>query len=394
MQGIARGAWHTTMKSPDDIAETLTRQWLNADKREQRLLDPNVWPVELSIGRPSPSLLTHHTAQVREHIRCWREVSVGRVEWEDAYFRSAAEPISLPVKWLISSPEEWAHASADELVRLELPRLRYLIDQIDVRFHPLLVRQRGLWRDRDIEEIVLATKLALELAPGIAAGGPLRSIALAGIDTKFIERNEGLLTALLDVRFEGQVSEQGLAGFLNAADEGNHWLLVAPLSPGLLPFAQQRVRAKELMNTPLPAKRILLVENDRCLHRLPSLPGVVAVLGSGLDLAWLSANWLSQCCLRYWGDMDTWGLHMLARARALQPHLEPLLMNRDMFCHFEATLAVKEPATAGIEPPDGLTDEERDFYQYLLGREKGRIEQEFLPLRTVEEAFFGWSNEL
>lgn len=67
----------------------------------------------------------------------------------------------------------------------------------------------------------------------------------------------------------------------------------------MLPFTQQRVRARELMNTPLPAERILLIENDRCLHLLPVLPDTIAVLGSGLDLAWLSVGWLSQRHLGY-----------------------------------------------------------------------------------------------
>lgn len=378
------------MKSPDEIARTLARQWHNADWREKRLIDQGGWPLEFSIGRPLPSLLTHQTAQVREHIARWRAVVVGRVEWEDVSFRSAAEPVSLPLKWWISSPEEWAKGSDDELVRLELFRLRYLLDHVDSIFHSLLVRQRGLWRNRESDDVVLAAKLALKLEPGIAAGAPLRSIALAGIDSKFIERNEGVLTALLDVRFGGQVSELGLTGFLDAADESDHWLLVAPLTQDLLPFSQQRIRARELRETPLPAGRILLVENERCLYRLPKLTDAIAVLGSGLDLAWLQADWLNQRRLGYWGDMDTWGLRMLARARILKPHLEPLLMNKVLFEQQAATLAVREPTVAGSDPPEGLTSHERIFYEYLLGQEKGRIEQEFLPLQMVEKALSDW----
>jgi hypothetical protein len=374
------------MKSPDELAEMLTRQWHSADKREQRLLDPLAWPLQVAIGRPSPALFAQQTAHVREHIERWRAVTVGEVVWQITAFRSAAEPVSLPQHWLLRSLEEWAQASGDTQVLFELQRLRYLLDRVDARFHSLLIRQRALWRDRNDEEVVQAAALALELEPGIAAGRPLRSLALVGIDSKFMERHHTLVASLLDIRFDGQASQLGLSSFLDVADEGGHWLLVVPLSPELLPFAQQRVRARELLETPLPAKRILLIENERCLHLLPTLPDTIAVLGSGLDLAWLCADWLRERTLGYWGDMDTWGLRMLACARELQPHLTPLLMDQPLFERLAGTLAVPEPITAGRASPHGLTGSEQTFYQHLINQAKGRIEQEFLPQSIVADA--------
>lgn len=379
------------MKSPEDIAAQLARQWRNADKREALLLDALAWPVRIAIGKPAPSTFERHTAQVREHKERWQAVGVGRVLWESVQFRSAAEPIQLPSHWELSSPEEWVLASGDDEVRLEQQRLYVFLHRTDPCFHALLIRRRSLWRERSDDEVVLATRLALELEPGIAKGTPLRSLGLAGIDSKFIERNAGLVTALLDLRFGGQASEQGLASFLDAADEGEHWLLIAPLAPGLLPFAQQRVRARELLNAPLPAGRILIVENERCLHLLPKLPDTIAILGAGLDLAWLRADWLRQRCLAYWGDMDTWGLAMLARARCLQPQLQVFLMDRELFDRHVAALAVAEPITAGKEPPEGLTSDEQVFYRHLCALPKGRIEQEFLPSQTVALALSQWT---
>lgn len=234
-----------------------------------------------------------------------------------------------------------------------------------------------------------AAALALQLEPGIAKGKPLRGLALAGIDSKFMERNRSLVTALLDRRFDGQVTAAGLTRFLEAADEDDHWLLVVPLASGLLPFAQQRVRARELLDTPLPASRILLVENERCRHLLPPLSDTIAVLGSGLDLAWLRAPWLGDRRLGYWGDMDTWGLHMLARARELQPQLQPLLMQQDLFERHAPRLAVREPVAADPQPAT-LTPPEQAFYQHLRTLDKGRIEQEFLPPDSVAEALLRW----
>ena len=378
------------MKSPDTLAATLCRQWQDADLREQRLLDPAAWPVALSIGRPTPTQIQRHTAQVREHVQRWRGVETGNVQWQAISYRSVAEPVDLPLHWQIRDAEEWALASGHPQVRDEARRLQNLLAHTPPEFHRLLVRQRSLWCDKDDQSIITATRLAQALQPGIANGAPLRTLALCGIDSKFIERNAPLLRALLDIRFDGAASEQGLDAFLGTTETGDHWLLVAPLAPGLLPFARLRVRASELQHTPLPASRVLLVENERCLHHLPALADTIAVLGSGADLAWLQAGWLRDCRLGYWGDMDTWGLQLLARARRQQPHLQPLLMERTLFDRHAATLAVVEPNPADAHPPAELDAAEQAFYRYLSGLEKGRIEQEFLPANSVAEALRQW----
>jgi hypothetical protein len=105
----------------------------------------------------------------------------------------------------------------------------------------------------------------------------------------------------------------------------------------LLPFTQQRVRARELAATPIPASHILIVENERCLHQL-----------------------------------------------------QPLLLDRELLDATCSTLAVNECRCAGEPPPEGLTAPERDFYQHLRKLEKGRIEQEFLPRERAVAALEGW----
>jgi hypothetical protein len=52
------------------------------------------------------------------------------------------------------------------------------------------------------------------------------------------------------------------------------------------------------------------------------VPGTIAVLGSGQDLQWLSSEYLADKKIAYWGDMDSWGMQMLARARTYRPRVE------------------------------------------------------------------------
>ena len=378
------------MKPPTELARRWARQWEVADTREQRLLDARSWPVSLPIGKPSAAEFTQRTGDVREHLKRWRAVGIGRVLWEPVSFRGGGDPVEVPVHWVLDSPSEWVAACDEPVVRKEFERLGRLVAAADPVFHRTLVRQRYLLQDRPEAELAQAIELARVLSPGCAAGRPLRALGACGVDSKFFERHRALIVQLLDARFDGQVSELGLEAFLEALDEGEHWLLVAALAPGLLPFVQQRVRAREITTRPLPGSHLVIVENERCLYQLPSLPDTVAVLGAGLNLEWLSAAWLQDRRIAYWGDLDTWGLLMLSRARERQPHLESILMSRELFDALAPASAVVERSPAGEQLPNGLTDPERELYVYLRKLEKGRLEQEMVPREQVMTGFMEW----
>ena len=231
----------------------------------------------------------------------------------------------------------------------------------------------------------------MRLEPGCAAGIPLRALSHGGIDSKFFERNRSLLTHLLDLRFDGEPSKQGLETFLDAERDTDHWLLVTDLDGELLPFYQQRVRSTELSSRGLSAERLLVVENEKCVHLLPSkLPGTVAVLGTGNNLRWLEATWVSRVSVGYWGDIDTWGLTLLARARAFAPHLQALLMDQETFDRFSNGRAVVEPVKSSESPPESLLEVERRLFHHLLRSYRGRLEQEFLPRETANERILKW----
>lgn len=377
------------MKPPSELGLRLARQWEDADLREDRLLNPDVWPVILGIGKPAASSFDADPGLLRAHLKAWREVQIGEVQWETMRFRKLSVPVDMPVSWILRKPTEWIAACNSPIVMAEFQRLSTLIDIAPILFHSVLIRQRHLWRDKSHDEIVQSINLALQLEPGTAQGAPLRALGLGGVDSKFFERNRLLLTRLLDLRFDGLPGEQGLAAFLDAAIEGDHWLLVVDLDGNLLPYSQLRVRDVELSYTALPGRFVLIIENEQCHHQLPKLVDTVAVLGGGLNLGWLKAEWLGSRQLAYWGDIDTWGLTMLARARALQPALVPLLMKKEVFDRY-ADRAVVEPVPAGDLPVMGLTEAEIDFYHYLLKQPRSRLEQEYLPKELVQQEITEW----
>lgn len=394
------------MKSPAECAGQLARHWQSADWRERQLLGgAAAWPLVVPIGSPGAQVFLGDAAVLRQHLEQWRDVErqgLGRVLWQERRYRGSSGAVTVPTHWHLAKPSEYV-AAVSQLkapghaqLRADYARLGAIIAAVaHAGFRRLLVRRLLQWRETPAAAVIAAMQAALQLEPGCAQGRPLRALPLPGNDSKFLERHAGLLTALLDERFDGEASRQGLAGFLGALPEDEHWLLVAPLAPGLLPFARQRVRASELRDTALPACRILLVENERCLHQLHSLrqplEGTIAVLGAGLNLGWLSGPWLRERQVGYWGDLDTWGLHMLAIARGYLPHLQPLLMDQAVF-DLHAHLAVAEPVHA---PPQSALpaqpSDEAALDAYLRRLERGRLEQEFLPADVVARAVSDWA---
>lgn len=379
------------MKSPAELKQKLRRQWDNSDLRESRLLGGvDAWPVELSIGKPSPLAVKTDLDSVMRHVQQWRSVSSGEVVWDSVAYRSTAEQVEVPRSWRIKKPTDWVKVCGDSQMRDEFDTLSTMVAETDASFHSLLVRRRSLWRDKPVAEVIQAARLALMLEPGCAAGRPLRTLSLAGIDTKFFERNAGLMSRLLDVRFEDEVGRLGIEVFLGAFVEGGNWLLVVDLAGSLLPFHKQRVSSDELAAANLPGKRVLIVENESCLSQLSQLPETIAILGAGLDLGWTGNKCLRDRETGYWGDIDTWGLRFLGEVRCNLPNVVPLLMDAATF-ESHAISTVREPVVAGIAVPCGLTFVEQELYVRLLAEPRGRLEQEFISTKTVREALNEWA---
>jgi hypothetical protein len=292
---------------------------------------------------------------------------------------------------VLDRPSDWIKATRDRNIQAEYNDLSRLISSVDARFHSLFVRSFSLWRDRGVEETITVASVATGLKPGCAEGKPLRAMATGRTDTKFFERHRALLVRLLDILYGGQVSDLGLETFLDALEEGEHWLLVADLDGGLLPFPRLRLQSKDLKCRPLPGRNLLIVENERCLYQLPECAGTVAVLGCGRNLSWLEESWLREKRVGYWGDIDTWGLAMLAEARRHCPNLIPLLMELAVFETYAETLAVPEPVSVSGIPVAGLDAFEIALFEKLQESENGRLEQEFIPLELVHEVVLKWA---
>ena len=98
------------MKSPQDIAIHLARQWQRSDWREAHLLlGQGVWPLQLPIGAPSAQSFFSGGPAVREHLQQWRAIGQsgpGSVQWEPRSYRGSAAPVDVPLHWTLPRPSD------------------------------------------------------------------------------------------------------------------------------------------------------------------------------------------------------------------------------------------------------------------------------------------------
>lgn len=114
----------------------------------------------------------------------------------------------------------------------------------------------------------------------------------------------------------------------------------------------------------------------------------MVIFGAGYGFDVLSkAEWLSRCCIHYWGDIDTHGFAILDQRRYRFDHVESFLMDRTVLLAFESQWGEEEKQTLRDLPR--LNREERALYDDLRDnriRKNLRLEQERIGFSRVESA--------
>ena len=245
-------------------------------------------------------------------------------------------------------------------------------------------------------ERILAVLLWFRVHP--RCGLYLRQLDIAGVDTKFIEGRKVLLAELLDLTLPPEALDAAAAGQRNF--EQRYGLASKPsqvrfriLDPrlsikGLTDLA---VPAGEFAELDLPVERVFITENEINGLAFPAVAGSLVIFGLGYGLDRLAeAGWLHRRKVYYWGDIDTYGFHILDRLRVLFPEARSILMDRETLLEL-AELWVRES-----DPYDGelprLTHDEGSLYDDLRWNRLGegvRLEQERIPYGRVQIALRG-----
>lgn len=200
-----------------------------------------------------------------------------------------------------------------------------------------------------------------------ASGLWARELPVPGIDSKWMERHQRVVQALLSA-----ITGRGETGLQRAAVRFRVRILDPTLSlRGLTDFTAP---VAELAALPLAPEVVLVSENLTTVHSLPPIRGAVALHGQGRAVTLLARiGWLSRTRVVYWGDLDTHGFAILGAFRETVPSVESVLMDGATLTAFRA-LCIPEPAPFR-GPITHLTAGEHAALA-AVGSEDRRLEQE------------------
>jgi len=204
------------------------------------------------------------------------------------------------------------------------------------------------------------------------------------VHTKFIEQNKSLLRELLDIILAQSLNANELTHF----ETRFHLKYSEPLVRFRLldsQIAQQyfsglediSIRLSDFSKIELPIKKVLIVENLMNLLTLPKMKSTLSIFGKGFKVLSLkNIEWLKECEIWYWGDLDAQGFEILSGFRGHYPQTKSLMMDKATFDkYYEGDLETKSK----VASLPNLTEAEYQMHQ-LLFKNKWRLEQEKIPM--------------
>ena len=388
-------AWTTTA----DLRAQLMRRWDKGELLAELVVPSALFPLRLNLRAPASSELSERF----DAVRAWAaELQQGG----SASCRLVMREVRHRVIGQNSLPgEAWVDTLDDGLRLIGKAR--------DARAFQALLSTTRQWQPALLPWLQRQPLRALALAdvwpklldlvawlqahprPGIY----LRQVDLAGIHSKFIEAQRGVLAELLDIALPIDaidVAASGSARFARRFGFRDKPVRVRlrfldPDHPAWIPGtdADYTVSHEAFARLASAARRVFVTENEINFLAFPPAEASLVVFGSGYGFDALGqAAWLQQCDVHYWGDLDTHGFAILDQLREHFPRARSFLMDRETLLEHRAQWIVEPQPTQ--RDLTRLNDNERRLYDDLrwrrLREEPVRLEQERIAFGRVERA--------
>lgn len=231
----------------------------------------------------------------------------------------------------------------------------------------------------------------------------LRQLPVPGIDTKWVEPRRALvrdfLLATRGLHAGGDFHD--VCGLRRAPATLRMRVLCPELRTVIGGLSDFESPIEDIAQLRLRPRTLLIVENLATGLALPEMPGTVAFMKLGhavsdlVHIPWLFGEDLGDrrpCKVLYWGDLDTHGFVILARARGLFPDLRSVLMDEETLLSGRDQW-VQEASPAKVSRLERLDEAEHRVFDALrddLFSTRVRLEQERLSwprcLRALQDA--------
>lgn len=382
--------------TPRDLKAQLFRLWDRGKLLQPLITSEPAFPVQLKLKGPGSADLTERFDAVRAWIAELTAMPQIRIEWRE--FRHRVQGVQrLPQSVWIDAPDS---AFALLAKQRDVKRFEQIV-HVTRSAQPALLPWLA-WRP--LQAIELADHWPQLLAivhwltghprPGIY----LRQVDIPGIHSKFIEAHRAVLSELLDRVLPAAAitsGETGVSqfaaryGFLEKPVRIHFRILDAAIH--LLPGPKLPIVSLDddsFAQLQIPVRHVFITENEINFLAFPLVRDAIVIFGSGYGWDALArAQWLMQCRIHYWGDIDTHGFAILDQLRTRFTHAASFLMDRaTLMAHQE--LWGEEPDPVVHDLPR-LVGTERALFDELRDNRirKGlRLEQERIGFNWVTVA--------
>lgn len=384
--------WTTT----DNLARQVEKLWERGTILSSFVTGTSIFPLRLALKAPSAADLRDRFGEVRAWVQELRSAPCCRVVLRK--FRHRIQGANF-------LPDEIWIDSAEEALRLigkqsEACRFQSILDATRQR-QPLLLdwltqhSVRALAFDAEWDRFL---EIAAWMRQNPVPARYLRQVDIPGVHSKFIESNCGILSELFDIVLPPGAIDFTATG-ASQFEKRYGFFCKLPrirfrvLDPSLkvfpnAPNADISLDAKSFAALDTGVSRVFITENEVNYLAFPDTESSMVLFGAGYGFEMLRhVNWLSQCAMHYWGDIDTHGFAILDQLRGLLGSAQSLLMDRETLFEFQSQWGREEKqATHNLFR---LTLSEQALYDALRNnsiRENLRLEQERIGYRWVEYA--------
>lgn len=378
------------LRSPKDIIAAAKKKYGSAHR--DWLKGGGQWPLTLRLGSPTEKEAATQMTAVREWVSQWESQTLGAsVEWEQRTWARLGTQ-RLPAAIHLDSPETVARL-AGESSRWATAKARYA--QLTTRWPTFtqtgtLVRYFDELADYSAEDFERLVSLLTWLLANPNSQYYVRQLPIAGLDTKWIGggSRKGLVADLLRTLTNAPdtLDFYEVCGLRKTPHRIRMRILCPALRQQVGGLADIEAPLADICALQLAPARVLVVENQETGIALPDIPGAVVFMRLGNAVSVLSeVPWLHEVPTTYWGDLDTHGFAILARARKALPQAQSILMDKGTLRRHQA-LWVDEPKQTPAAELAFLTPAEQAVYAGLLEQTWGcrvRLEQERLSWPEV-----------
>ena len=384
-----------TWTGPKELKAQLSRLWDRGDLLRDAITDTARFPLRLSLKPPQSADISNRFDAVRAWVAELAETDLIRLEWQEIRHRvQGAQKVPVGVwvdtledalTWLVKRKEWERFAAQVAYTRKVNPALLSWLERRPLQALSLSAEWPRL--------LAVVAWLAEHPRPGIY----LRQVDLPGVHSKFIETHRAVLTELLDLAIPEDAVDTGKAGISQFS--ARYGFLEKPmrirfrvLDPGIRVVAGSEypdvtLDADSFSRLQLPVQRVFITENETNFLAFPQARNAIVIFGAGYGWDALSrSDWLKNCAIHYWGDIDTHGFGILDQLRARFEHVTSFLMDRETLVAHAAFWGKEEkPLVADLHR---LTPEERNLYDDLRDnriRAGLRLEQEHIGFHWVAD---------